>query len=292
MEDLLQKYRIYLNSKRLRPNTLSAYLCDAEKFVSFAKTKGVKDVLKVDLLLIQEFVFELEKEEKAPSTIARYIVSLKRFFSYLKSSRVIKKNPTDDLKSPKLTKALPKTLTLEEVTLFLEQANGPDPKSLRDRAMLEVLYASGIRVSELIALDIGDVNMQVGYIRCLKRDEERIIPIGRMAHIALEQYLQYVRPKVSAENEVALFVNMNGKRMTRQGFWKIVKFYAESAGIEKEITPHTLRHSFAAHLLENGADLQSIQTMLGHADISSTNIYTKLVNSKIRDVYAKAHPRA
>ena len=174
----------------------------------------------------------------------------------------------------------------------MEQPSGSDPKSVRDKAMLELLYATGSRVSELIDLNVDDVNLKIGYVRCRKHSEERIIPIGRMALSAMENYLTVIRGQVAAPEDKALFVNMSGTRMTRQGFWKIVKYYAERAGIEKQITPHTLRHSFAAHLLENGADLHSIQSMLGHSDISSTQVYAKLINNKLRDVYAKAHPRA
>lgn len=174
----------------------------------------------------------------------------------------------------------------------MEQPSGSDPKSVRDKAMLELLYATGSRVSELIDLNVEDANVKIGYVRCRKHGEERIVPIGKMAIAAMENYLDSVRGALAAPDENALFVNMTGQRMTRQGFWKIVKCYAKQAGIEKRITPHTMRHSFAAHLLENGADLHSIQSMLGHSDISSTQVYVKLINSKLRDVYEKTHPRA
>ncbi len=292
MLDLLEQYKIYLNSNRLLDNTASAYFSDAARFTDYALEKGISDFRQVDKKIIAEFVLKLEKEHKAASTIARYMASMKRFFAFLTAIHAVDGNPAEGMKPPKLKKELPEILTTEEVSKFLEQPNGSDPKSVRDKAMLELLYATGSRVSELIDLNVGDANIKIGYIRCRKHGEERIVPIGRMALAAMENYLNFIRDSISAPGEQALFVNMAGKRMTRQGFWKIVKFYAGQAGIEKQITPHTLRHSFAAHLLENGADLHSIQSMLGHSDISSTQVYAKLINNRLRDVYAKAHPRA
>ncbi len=292
MLDLLEQYQSYLSSNRLLKNTASAYFSDAARFTNFALEKGISDFREIDQKTVSEFVLKLEREQKAASTIARYIASMKRFFGFLMSIHVIDSNPADNLKPPKLKKELPEILTTEEVSKFLEQPGGSDPKSIRDKALLELLYATGCRVSELIDLNVSDANTNIGYIRCRKHGEERIIPIGRMALAAMENYLNFIRESIAAPGEQALFVNMAGKRMTRQGFWKIVKFYAGRAGIEKQLTPHTLRHSFAAHLLENGADLHSIQSMLGHSDISSTQIYAKLINNRLRDVYAKAHPRA
>lgn len=292
MSELLNKYKIYLDSNELAINTSSAYYSDIAHFCDYATEKGFSDLQTVDKETVLGFILKLKKENKAPSTIARYIASIKRFFAFLISIREIDNNPAESITPPKHKKELPEILTTEEVSSLLEQPEGSDLKSFRDKAMLELLYATGIRVSELVDLNIDDANIQIGYIRCKKQGAERIIPIGKMALSAMENYINYIRGSIAASGEQALFVNMNGKRMSRQGFWKIIRFYADKAGIKKHITPHTLRHSFAAHLLENGADLHSIQTMLGHSDISSTQIYTKLINSKLRDIYKKAHPRA
>ena len=205
----------------------------------------------------------------------------------------MKVNPAKGITAGRAERKYPEILTNKEVELFLEQPQCVDAKGYRDHAMLELLYATGIRVSELISLDLDDLNLAAGFIRCASRGKERIIPLYHTAVKALQDYVRDIRPELIADSaETALFVNMNGERMSRQGFWKIIKHYQEKAGIEKDITPHTLRHSFAVHLLENGADLRSIQEMLGHADISSTQIYTHVVNRQLKDVYQKAHPRA
>ena len=202
-------------------------------------------------------------------------------------------NPAKGVAPAKVERKLPQVLTGKEVELFLEQPECTDLKGYRDRAMLELLYATGIRVSELIALDLSDLNLPGGVLKCRSKGKERMIPLYPAAIRALQEYVHNIRPQlVEDPDEPALFVNMSGERMSRQGFWKLIKYYQEKAGIQKDITPHTLRHSFAAHLLENGADLRSIQEMLGHADISSTQIYSRLLNQKLKDVYQKAHPRA
>ena len=205
----------------------------------------------------------------------------------------LKKNPAQGVASAKVERKYPEILTAKEVELFLEQPECVDAKGFRDHAMLELLYATGIRVSELIGLNVNDVNLSAGFVRCQSKGKERIVPLYPAAVKALEDYVKDIRPRIVAdEEEQALFVNMNGERMSRQGFWKIIKYYQEKAEIDKDITPHTLRHSFAVHLLENGADLRSIQEMLGHADISSTQIYTHVIKKQLKDVYNKAHPRA
>lgn len=292
MLELLKQYKLYLDSNRLLGNTTSAYFSDAARFTNYIIEKGLTDFRHVSEKTVFEFISKLEKEKKASSTIARFIASIKRFFEFLISAHAVEHNPAVRVKPPRTKKELPEILTTEEVAKFLEQPSGSDPKSVRDKAMLELLYATGSRVSELIDLNVEDANVKIGYVRCRKHGEERIVPIGKMAIAAMENYLDSVRGALAAPDENALFVNMTGQRMTRQGFWKIVKCYAKQAGIEKRITPHTMRHSFAAHLLENGADLHSIQSMLGHSDISSTQVYVKLINSKLRDVYEKTHPRA
>ncbi len=292
MKKVLEEYKKYLESNHLLENTAAAYLSDARLFTAYIREKGIRRYAQVNEKIVDGFVDKLEKEKKAPATIARHIASVKYFFSYLLSVNLASYNPVETVKPPKTQKELPEILTPEEMAMLLEQPAGADPKAVRDKAMLELLYATGIRVSELIALNMSDLNTKIGYIKCRKKKEERIIPIGKLALAATENYVGVIRTSIAEDGESALFVNMSGSRMTRQGFWKIMKFYADRAGIQKKITPHTLRHSFAAHLLENGADLQSIQSMLGHADISSTQVYAKLMNNKLRDVYEKAHPRA
>ena len=242
---------------------------------------------------IKRYVNHLEKKGKSNATVVRSVASLKSFYTYMTAARFVRVNPAKGYTPDRAERKLPSILTNREVDLFLEQPNIGDAKGCRDKAMLEVLYATGIRVSELISLDTQDVNLSACFLRCRGKDKERIVPLYKAAVRALAIYVNDIRPQLLDDlGETALFVNMNGDRMSRQGFWKIVKCYQEKAGIHKEITPHTLRHSFAAHLLENGADLKSIQEMLGHADISATQIYTQVVNQKLRDVYASAHPRA
>ena len=230
---------------------------------------------------------------KSASTVTRSLAALKSFYHYLMEKGVVVRTPVQNVSAAKAERHLPQILTSQEVELFLEQPQCTDMKGYRDHAMLELLYATGIRVSELITLNSSDLNLSAGFIRCVGKKKERMIPLYPAAVKALREYVEVIRPNmIASPEEEALFVNMNGERMSRQGFWKIIKYYQEKAHIEKDITPHTLRHSFAAHLLENGADLRAIQEMLGHTDISSTQIYTHLINRKLKDVYNKAHPRA
>jgi integrase/recombinase XerD len=239
------------------------------------------------------YVYELQKQNKAGATVSRNIASIRSFFQFLQKKGIVADNPAADLELPKVEKKVPEILSLEKVELLLEQPSGEEDKEVRDKAMLELLYATGIRVTELISLRVEDVNLPLEYIRCGGETKSRIIPIGAQAKFSLRRYLEKVRENmILRADEETLFVNCNGKPMTRQGFWKIIKAYAKKAGIEEDITPHMLRHSFAAHLIENGADLRSVQEMLGHSDISTTQIYTKLTNQKLKNVYAKAHPRA
>ena len=235
----------------------------------------------------------LSNKGRSASTVTRSVASLKCFYNYLVYEGAVSQDPAKSIVSAKFERKLPQILTGKEVELLLEQPECSDLKGYRDRAMLELLYATGIRVSELIALDATDLNLGSGFIRCRSGNRERTIPLYPAAIEALSKYVKSIRPQMTNSlGEQSLFVNMNGERMSRQGFWKIIKHYQNKAKIKKEITPHTLRHSFAAHLLENGADLRSIQEMLGHADISSTQIYTQIVKQRLRDVYRKAHPRA
>ena len=293
MSELISAYEEYLkNEKRASANTVSSYLRDVHQFAAAMEGRGV-DLTQVRPLDVENYAALLTSRGKSPATVTRSIASIKSFYHCMVNRGFVDQNPARGVSPVKVERKLPQVLTGQEVELFLEQPECTDLKGYRDRAMLELLYATGIRVSELIALDVDDLNLPGGILKCFSKGKERLIPLYPAAIRALGEYIHNVRPQlVESVDETALFVNMNGERMSRQGFWKLIKYYQEKAGIQKDITPHTLRHSFAAHLLENGADLRSIQEMLGHADISSTQIYSKLLNQKIKDVYKKAHPRA
>ena len=291
--DYLSGYEHYLaDEKKASANTTSSYLRDVRQFSAWLAGRGL-DAAQVSQSDVRGYAQYLKGCGKSEATVVRSVASLKSFYGYLISQRALEVNPAKGYTPAKVERKLPEILSGKEVELFLEQPDASDVKGCRDKAMLELLYATGIRVSELIALDVSDINLTVGFIRCRGSGKERMIPMYRAAVRALRAYGEDVRPQlIRSADETAFFVNLGGERMSRQGFWKIVKHYQEKAGIAKDITPHTLRHSFAAHLLENGADLKSIQEMLGHADISSTQVYTQVVNQKIKDVYARAHPRA
>ena len=272
---------------------VESYKRDVTQYISYLDGTGVTDISSTTKTTVLSYLLYLQKEGRASSTVSRTLASLRSYYLFMMQNGVVKSNPTSNLEAPHVEKKIPKILSGEEVELLLEQPKNCDNKGIRDKAMLELLYATGIRVSELINLDVSDVNVPMSFVRCKGGKKERIIPMGHQAKDALENYINNVRKyMVKDENETALFVNCSGARLSRQGFWKLIKYYQHIAGIETDITPHTLRHSFAAHLLENGADLHSIQEMMGHADISSTQIYSRMMNSKIKDVYAKAHPRA
>lgn len=291
--DHLTGYEAWLaQEKRVAVNTLSSYLRDVRQFADWAGQEHL-DITQMSQDDIRFYAQHLERKGKSNATIVRSIAALKSFYTYLISIRAVQINPAKGFSPSRAERKLPAILSNHEVDLFLEQPDPSDSKGCRDKAMLELLYATGIRVSELISLDVQDLNLSASFLRCRGRSKERVVPLYKGAVRAMAAYINDVRPQL-LENpgETALFVNMNGERMSRQGFWKIVKCYQDKAGIHKDITPHTLRHSFAAHLLENGADLKSIQEMLGHADISATQIYTQVINQKLRDVYVMAHPRA
>lgn len=293
MADHIAAYGSYLEQeKHASVNTVSSYLRDLNQFRSWLLENGAADLRRVKTDTINEYLRYLERRGKSPATVTRSAASLKSFYGYMQASGVMKANPAKAVVTHRAERKYPEILTNKEVELFLEQPRCVDEKGFRDHAMLELLYATGIRVSELIALNREDVNLQAAFLRCGGEKRERIIPLYPRAVKALRDYIQTVRPRLAGQEEPALFVNMNGQRMTRQGFWKIVKYYQGKAEITKDITPHTLRHSFAVHLLENGADLRSIQEMLGHADISSTQIYAQIVKQRLQDVYHKAHPLA
>lgn len=291
--ELLGVYERYLKmEKKASANTVNSYLRDIRQFAGDMERLGipVQEVVPRD---VREYAHSLHGRGKSPATVTRSVAAIKSFYNCLLGQDLAQSNPAKGFSPAKVERRLPQVLTGREVELFLEQPQCTDLKGYRDRAMLELLYATGIRVSELIELDVDDLNLPASVLRCTSKGRDRVIPLYPAAIRALSEYLVSVRPQLlDRADEPALFVNMGGERMSRQGFWKLIKYYQEKAGIQKEITPHTLRHSFAAHLLENGADLRSIQAMLGHADISSTQIYSRLLNQKIKDVYQKAHPRA
>ena len=293
MTHYISQFEDYLkHEKKASANTCSSYLRDMHQFETYIEEQGLTltQVIQSD---IEQYSRHLLAHGKSAATVTRSIASLKSFYTYMVTSGFMSENPAKGCATVKTERKLPQILTGKEVDLFLEQPECVDFKGYRDRAMLELLYATGIRVSELINLNVDDLNLDGGFLRCSSKGKERFIPLYPTAVRALTDYVEEVRPQLlEHSDEPALFVNMSGERMSRQGFWKLIKHYQEKAGIQKDITPHTLRHSFAAHLLENGADLHSIQEMLGHADISSTQIYTQLVNQKLKSVYNKAHPRA
>ena len=294
MADYIADYCRYLTEeKHAQANTINSYVRDLSQFQAWLMADGVTDLRKVRKEDVGAYLQHMSGEGKSPATITRSTASIRSFYNYLMRDGTVKANPAKSITAMKVERKYPEILTNKEVELFLEQPKCVNEKGFRDHAMLELLYATGIRVSELIGLNVDDVNLTVGFIRCTSHNKERIIPLYAVAVKALREYMESIRPHIVANrDEPALFVNMNGERMSRQGFWKIIKYYQEKAEINKDITPHTLRHSFAVHLLENGADLRSIQEMLGHADISSTQVYTHVIQKQLKDVYNKAHPRA
>lgn len=294
MKKLINEFITYLSVERgLAMNTLESYGRDLRQYSQYLE----QDAATLDgasRQTVVNYLIYLQRQGKATATIARRLAALKAFYQFLVREKYLEQDPTANLESPKLEKRLPKVLTIREVELLLAQPDNDQAAGLRDRAMLELLYATGIRVSELVSLNIDDVSLESGYIKCRgKAGKERVVPIGSIAVRSCREYLEKGRAKLVKDyDESSLFVNHHGRRLTRQGFWKIVKKYADDAKIEKEITPHTLRHSFATHLLENGADLRSVQELLGHADISTTQIYQHMTRGRLKEVYARTHPRA
>ena len=292
--EVIEMFERYLTEdKKASANTLSSYLRDIRQLAEYLDNQTEHGLIDADAEDLGEYIAMLRGNGKSVATVSRSIASIKCLYSHLFIKQLITVNPAQGLIPDKNTQKLPEILTSKEVELLLDQPECIDPKGYRDKAMLELLYATGIRVTELIDLNISDVNLSAGVIRCQSRNKERFIPMYSAAVKALSDYITLVRPQmILLPDEQSLFVNVSGERMSRQGFWKIVKHYQKKAGIEKDITPHTLRHSFAAHLLENGADIHAIQEMLGHADISSTHMYSQLVKKQLKDVYNKDHPRA
>jgi integrase/recombinase XerD len=295
MEDLVLEFLDFLSVERgLSRNTIDAYRRDLRSYINFLKLQKINDINHTTRTVIVSYLLLMQKKGKASSSISRACAAIKSFYHFLVRERRIKEDPTINLDTPKLEKRLPRVLTVGEVEDLLNQPDVTNLWGLRDKALLELLYATGIRVSELISIRIEDVNLEMGFLRCFgKGSKERIVPIGSVALNYLERYINEARKQLVKDKETnILFINHRGKGLTRQGFWKIIKKYAQQAGINKEITPHTLRHSFATHLLENGADLRAVQEMLGHADISTTQIYTHITRSRIKEVYDRTHPRA
>lgn len=295
MEGYVNEFIQYLEIERgLAHNTLESYGRDLRQYHNYLNNSEMELLTHSSRDAILQYLANLQQKGRSVSTISRNLAAIKSFYQYLVREHYLDQDPAAALESPKLEKKLPKILTIAEVEELLKQPNCSMPAGLRDKAMLELLYATGIRVSELISLDISDVNLDMGYIKCFgKGSKERIVPLGSIATKCVQNYLLKGRPKIVRNyEEPAIFVNHHGDRLTRQGFWKIIKKYAHEAEISKDITPHTMRHSFATHLLENGADLRSVQEMLGHADISTTQIYTHVTKNRLKEVYDKAHPRA
>lgn len=292
--DFLGAYENYLvNIKHASANTVSSYMRDIRQFSVYVSQHlgcGLEDLDRDE---INGFLNWLTANGKSPATVSRFLASLKSFYTFCVSEGLMEHNPVYRIQVAKAEKKLPQILTGKEVELLLSQPQCTDMKGYRDKAMLELLYATGIRVSELISLNVTDVSIPGGFIKCSSNGKLRIIPMYPAAIKILNEYIHNVRPQMIADpEEPSLFVNLSGERMSRQGFWKIIKHYQQMAQIDKDITPHTLRHSFAAHLLENGADLHSIQEMLGHSDISSTQIYTQVIKQNLKSVYQKFHPKA
>lgn len=294
MLDLIQAYENYLSKvKHASSNTIASYMRDIRQFSKWLNETAGVDVIDASQLNIGEYMRHQQQEGRSGATISRCLASLKNFYLYLVSSGFLEKTPVTEIHVDRGEKKLPQILTGREIELLLSQPVCIDAKGYRDKAMLEVMYATGMRVTELISLDVDDVNLELGIIKCNGVKKTRAIPLYPMALRALSIYLREIRDSmVVDEDETALFVNVGGVRMSRQGFWKILKHYQQTAHIDKEITPHTLRHSFAVHLLENGADVGSLQELMGHCDISSTQMYTQMVNQKLKSVYEKCHPKA
>lgn len=296
LDKALKEYLHYLLvEKGLSSNTLEAYKRDITNYIQYLKNvEQIQDVEKVHRTNIVSFLFYLKEKGKAATTVSRQLSSLRSFHQFMLREGLSTHDPSTLIDLPKAEKRLPKVLNMGEVEALLDSPDSTSPLGLRNKAMLEMLYATGLRVTELCSMTLSDLHLQMGFVRCIgKGNKERIIPLGKTASNVLEMYLRKSRPKLlKTQRHDVLFINHHGRQMSRQGFWKVLKSLAKDAKIEKELTPHTLRHSFATHLLENGADLRAVQEMLGHADISTTQIYTHVSKTRLRDVYANYHPRA
>lgn len=293
MEEELNLFFGFLeNDKKVSNNTLQSYERDLKQYERYLSEQG-KEYKEETNEGIKEYITYMQEIGKKSSTISRGLASIRSFYQYGVKNKDVENDPTEGISSPKIEKRVPSVLTSSEVALLLDQPKNVDLKGTRDKAMLEFAYATGMRVTEIISLNISDVNVKEGYVICKTGPKQRTIPLGAMSLQALKNYMDESRPYlIKTDDTESLFVNINGKRLTRQGFWKIVKYYKEQAHIDKDITPGVLRHSFATHLLQNGADLKAIQTMLGHSDISSTQVYMQFQDEGIKNIYKKTHPRA
>jgi len=293
MQELLDRFTAYLvDSEKKTHNTVLAYRRDIAIFLKYLSSEGIR-LIEADKMTIISYLLYLKKIGKSSASVSRNLASLRAFYSYLNVCEVKIKDPTQSIEAPKTIKKEPHFLTVKEMEILVNTPKDTDAKGIRDRAMLELLYATGIKVSELVDINSDDINLNSGLLRCRTKTHERFVPIGKEASAALEKYINEARPKMIFNDKInSLFVNRNGTKLSRQGFWKILKEYGRSAGIKKDITPYSIRHSFAIHLLENGADLEAIRQLLGHNDISATQVYTKMIDGHIKEVYKKSHPRA
>ena len=293
MEKQINNFLEFLQKdKKLTDNTLQSYKRDISQYENYIDKNNI-NFENASEDTIKDYLNYLQQNGKKTSTVSRNLASIRSFYQYAVRAKDVKEDPTENVQSPKIEKRIPNVLSAKEVELLLEQPVDTDLKGIRDKAMLEFAYATGMRVTEIISLNVEDINLETGYATCKNGKKERTVPIGEMSLKALKDYMLNARNTIiKDDNEKALFVNVNGQRLTRQGFWKIIKYYKEQAHIDKDITPHVLRHSFATHLLQNGADLKSIQTMLGHSDILSTQIYMQFQDESLKNIYKKAHPRA
>ncbi|HLS23428.1 MAG TPA: site-specific tyrosine recombinase XerD [Pseudogracilibacillus sp.] len=295
LKQAFHEYLTYLQIERgLSENTLTAYRRDLTQYKQFIKQLSLSSWDEVERHHIIQFLATLKGEDKSPATISRMISAIRSFHQFLLNDQYVTTDVSLHIEMPKQGRSLPDVLSIEEVNQLLH-ITGDAPLDIRNKAMLELLYATGLRVTELIELEMNDIHLTMGFVRCIgKGSKERIVPIGSLAIEAMEHYLEYARPILVKRNqgETKFFVNHHGRPLSRQGFWKLLKKLAKEQGLKKSITPHTLRHSFATHLLENGADLRAVQEMLGHADISTTQIYTHVSKSRLTDTYRQFHPRA
>lgn len=292
MEQYIDRYVEYLkNVKKSSENTIASYRRDLMKFVVYFHDKNLDSLEDITETYITSYVLDMERNGMSMATVSRNIASIKSFYAFLLRERIVTDDPAENIKPPKIVKKAPEILTISEVNKLLSQPTNKTPKEIRDKAMLELLYATGIRVTELVTLKLTDVNMKLGFIECHDGDKVRTVPVAEVAQRALSRYITEVRDDMSGGSDY-LFFNCKGAPMSRQGFWKIIKYYAAKAGIDKDITPHMIRHSFASHMLNNGADIRSVQEMLGHVDIATTQIYLTNKQSKLKEEYAKAYPRA
>ena len=294
MRGEVDRFEQYLREvKQASENTVQSYRRDLMQMITYLEEKEIREAAKVTKTSLHGYILHMEEQGKAATTISRMMAAMKAFFNYECMQACIRRNPAESLHAPKVEKKAPVVLSVDQVSALLAQPSGQTPKEIRDKAMLALLYATGIRVSELIGIQMEDINMNIGFLVCRDGERERTIPFGRSAKAALEEYLEHARNELlRGKGSDYFFVNCTGGAMSRQGFWKIIKYYGDRAGIEEDITPHTLRHSFAAHLLSNGADMRAVQTMMGHSDLASTQMYTAYaMDSAVREAYQGAHPR-